>query len=340
MVGEAQELVDDAAVGHVRVEHARRRRLQARRAEQRARAARPAHVGEHRARVAHARERQPRRVVGNVAVVRDDEPLAARVDDDGRLRRTAAGQAAEILRVDAVGRELLRHRRAGGVIAGAAPERDAAAQARDGARGVGRHAAAHLAVRARAHLGRERRNRVDRVDAVERGVPEADDVERSPGHARRHGVSIGRRARPRHEGSTLWPLRPRSISSTTSRRTASRRSSTAACALRLPARGQRAADPSYRGAGGARGSRHRGTARRRGTRACARARVQGRAVLLVRPLVHAPSSGDAWVARARPGRLTDGDRGTKDHAAGPFGRRSTRKSTNARTFADRWRRDG
>ena len=61
------------------------------------------------------------------------------------------------------------------IIARRPPEMRVATEVCNRHRRIARHAAAHFLIRRRAHFGRWRHHRLDRVDAVERGVADTDD---------------------------------------------------------------------------------------------------------------------------------------------------------------------
>src|SRR4029079_14445244 len=102
--------------------------------------------------------------------------LALVVDNDGRGGGAGAVEAMHPPHVHSIGLQPGADRAARSVVAGTSPQLRLTAKPRNGHRRVGGHAAAGLDVLERAHLGRLGRKRLYPIDAVKRGMTDANDA--------------------------------------------------------------------------------------------------------------------------------------------------------------------
>ena len=175
VIGERQQALEHLGVGDIAIEHGRNAQ-RTRLAEQRDGAFDPARIGQHRRRLRDFIERQPIGRFRKGPAKIHDLPLAGAVDDDARDRGASVRKQSEICDVDSFGGERRAHFAPRGVIAGAAPERDGAAEPRTGHGGVRRHSAAERRIfQAPDLLALSGKKPVDAPDLIERGEPEADD---------------------------------------------------------------------------------------------------------------------------------------------------------------------
>src|SRR4051812_10794235 len=184
VIGDRQQAFEPLCIGDVAIEYGRNTEP-SRLAEQRDGAFDPARIGQHRRRLRDFIQRQPISDFRKCPAKIHDLALAGAVDDDPRDRGTPIPEQSEIGDVDSFGAERRAHFAPCGIISGAAPEGDRAAEPRTGHGGVRRHSTAERRIiPAPDLLALSRKKSVDAPDLIERGEPKTDDAD-LPG-LRRH----------------------------------------------------------------------------------------------------------------------------------------------------------